>query len=302
LLHSNVVLSAVSIAFHLMAVRGRPVDISGTFDSARSSQLEPLEGSDSSDGVLMFSDEVADKLGFYVYRLIDPRNGETFYIGKGQRNRVFAHVRDELGADGDTLTEKLQRIRDIRKDGFDVAHVIHRHGLDERTALEVEAALIDAYPEAENIAGGRSSGERGLMHSRQIIERYAAPEAVFRHSAILITVNRSVAERTSIYEAVRYAWKLDPTKARKVDLVMAVERGLIIGVFVADIWLPATPEHFPETAAERPGRWGFVGHPAPDDVGRIYLRHRLPDAMRKQGAANPIRYVSSPDALPPKLY
>ena len=32
-----------------------------------------------------FPSEVADKLKWYVYRLIDPRNGETFYVGKGGR-------------------------------------------------------------------------------------------------------------------------------------------------------------------------------------------------------------------------
>lgn len=31
-----------------------------------------------------FPPEVADILKWYVYRLIDPRNGETFYVGKGR--------------------------------------------------------------------------------------------------------------------------------------------------------------------------------------------------------------------------
>ena len=39
-----------------------------------------------------FPEEVARRVGNYVYRLIDPRNGETFYVGKGRRNRVFQHV------------------------------------------------------------------------------------------------------------------------------------------------------------------------------------------------------------------
>jgi hypothetical protein len=35
-----------------------------------------------------FPPEVIDRLKWYVYRLVDPRNGETFYVGKGKGNRV----------------------------------------------------------------------------------------------------------------------------------------------------------------------------------------------------------------------
>jgi hypothetical protein len=87
-----------------------------------------------------FPSDVSKRLGWYVYRLIDPRNGETFYIGKGRGNRVFAHIRAEQGLQGDALDNKLKRIREIRVAGFEVAHVIHRHGMEERTALEVGAA------------------------------------------------------------------------------------------------------------------------------------------------------------------
>lgn len=239
----------------------------------------------------MFAKHVCDELKFYVYRLIDPRNGETFYIGKGTGNRIFAHVKGEIGAEADSMTEKLQRIRDIRLAGFEVAHVIHRHGLDEPTAFEVEAALIDAYPEVTNAIDGRASDERGVMRAEQIIERYSAKEAVFEHKALLINVNQSAAERSSVYEAVRYAWKLDPEKAARTEVVLAVMQGLIIGVFVAEKWLAATPENFPGTAASRPGRWGFVGHEAPEPLAKIYLRRRLPNSMRKRGAANPIKYA-----------
>lgn len=104
-----------------------------------------------------FTPEVVPKLGTYVYRLIDPRNGETFYVGKGQSNRVFAHIHEEQNLDGDDLSNKLKRVREIRLAGFEVAHVIHRHGMDESTAFQVEAALMDAYPGLDNIAGGTGS-------------------------------------------------------------------------------------------------------------------------------------------------
>jgi uncharacterized protein len=99
-----------------------------------------------------FPPGVDSQLKTYVYRLLDPRTGETFYVGKGTGNRVFAHIRAEI--DDDDADEKLNRIREIQLAGFEVAHVIHRHGLDDDTAYEVEAALIDAYPGLANAVGG----------------------------------------------------------------------------------------------------------------------------------------------------
>lgn len=243
----------------------------------------------SHNSKMSFSVEISERLGFYVYRLIDPRNGNTFYVGKGKGNRVFDHCAGELAFEGDDLNEKLQLIREIRMAGFEVAHVIHRHGLDERTALEVEGALIDAYPGLTNQAGGFKSEERGAMHARQIIELYAAEEAQFQHRALLININRT-ASTLSIYDATRYAWKIDPHKARQAEVILATRQGLIVGVFIAKQWLQATLEHFPEFS-EMPTRWGFIGGEAPSDLTNFYLRKRVPEVLRKKGSANPIRYT-----------
>ena len=43
-----------------------------------------------------FPPGVAEQLKWYVYRLIDPRNGETFYVGKGKGDRVFEHANGVL--------------------------------------------------------------------------------------------------------------------------------------------------------------------------------------------------------------
>ena len=43
-----------------------------------------------------FPNEIHEALGYYVYRLIDPRNGQTFYVGKGKGNRVFSHAKQQL--------------------------------------------------------------------------------------------------------------------------------------------------------------------------------------------------------------
>jgi hypothetical protein len=236
-----------------------------------------------------FPSEVVDKLKTYVYRLIDPRNGETFYVGKGQGNRVFAHIRAEQNLEGDELDNKLKRIREIRVAGFEVAHVIHRHGMDAKTAVEVEAALIDAYPGLTNIVGGTGSSDCGTMHAREIISRYCAEPAVFRHKALLISVHRSAAT-TSLYEATRYAWKVSKSKAKKAEVVLATVRGLIVGAFVAHDWLEATAANFPGHE-DAPGRLGFVGKDAPVEISNLYVGKRVPDEYRKPGAANPIKYT-----------
>ena len=40
-----------------------------------------------------FPTSVRQSLHDYVYRLIDPRNGETFYVGRGKGDRVFHHAK-----------------------------------------------------------------------------------------------------------------------------------------------------------------------------------------------------------------
>ncbi len=234
-----------------------------------------------------FSPEVGEKLACYVYRLIDPRNGETVYVGKGKRNRVFEHVQGAL--ESDDPSEKLNRIRDIIASGFEVNHVIHRHGLDDATAFEVEAALIDAYPGLANIVSGAGSNDFGVMHADEISRRYEAVEAKFHHKAIMITINNTATEQ-SVYDATRYAWVIDIKRAKRAEFVLAVRNGIIVAVFKPDAWYPADAEYFPGFQPI-PSRSGFVGSVASDEISEKYVHKRVPDKYRKKGAANPIRYT-----------
>lgn len=239
-----------------------------------------------------FSVEISEKLKCYVYRLVDPRNSETFYVGKGKGNRVFTHATGKKVEDqGGILSLKEERIRQIIASGFKVDCIIHRHGMDDATAFQVEAALIDAYSGLTNEVSGHGANDFGVMHVDGIIRRYQAQEAVFSEEVILININRTLAER-SLLDATRYAWKVDVKKAKEAKYILAVDQGIIVAAFIADEWLPANTENFPKFEPA-PGRYGFKGHEAPPEVRGRYVDKRVPSNMRKKGAANPIKYVSA---------
>ena len=235
-----------------------------------------------------FLKEVSERLNWYVYRLIDPRNGETFYVGKGRNNRVFAHIRAEEHLEGDEFDNKIERIRTIKVAGFKVGHIIHRHGMTNRTALEVEAALIDAYPGLTNVVGGHASGERGAMHAEEAVQQYGADVAKFNHKALLINVSRSATRQVSLYEATRYAWRINTAKAKDAEVVLATVHGVIRDAFVEVNWLPATPEHFPNRPPVSENKWGFEGSEASREIRRQYVGKRVPAEYRTRF---PIRYT-----------
>jgi len=233
-----------------------------------------------------FTPEVVKEIGFYVYRLIDPRNGNTFYVGKDKGNRVFAHMKGAVKFEGDEdeISEKIDIIKSIIGQGLDVIHVIHRHGLDNKTAYEIEAALIDAYPGLSNEAGGHGSNDFGPMNATQIQKTYGA-ETIgdIDEKCIIIKIKQDIVDsRGSVYDTVRYAWKLKKSKAVKADYVLAVINGLVVGVFTDLKW----------SETDRSKRLQFDGNPAPKSILKKYIGKRIPSQYCKKGSANPCQYVN----------
>jgi uncharacterized protein len=248
--------------------------------------------------------EVCEKLGNYVYRLIDPRNGETFYVGKGRNNRVFDHAAGLLDIADEAsqqLGAKLDRIRAIRNARLDVLHVIHRHEIPDEAIFEVEAALIDAYPGLTNIQGGHASSDRGPMRHFEIVDKYALPEFPHEptHKLILININRleDRSDRNAIYNLVRYCWRISKARAETADYVLAVVRGVVVGAFRPKKWMPATSENFPNIPhadGSESHRIGFIGDQADKEIWTLYVGERgkrvtNPELKHIQ---NPIRFCN----------
>lgn len=232
-----------------------------------------------------FSRKTITSIASYVYRLIDPRNGETFYVGKGQGNRVFQHVNNATSLktkDEDEMSLKIQRINEIQSAGLDVLHVIHRHGMSDDVALEVEAALIDAYPGLTNVQGGHGSASRGPMATSQIEDLYNLKIATFdedKFSAVIIKVKETeVLFRGNVYDAVRQAWVINEKKANKVGNVIGVVDGVIKGVWSNCKWSVCPT-----------GRCLFEGVEN-HFFQKKYCNKRLPDKYSKKGLANPVLY------------
>ena len=66
----------------------------------------------------MFSTAIIEKINYYIYCLVDPRNQNIFYIGKGIGNRVFQHAQGALTCKTNE-NDKISLINDIHKDGLE---------------------------------------------------------------------------------------------------------------------------------------------------------------------------------------
>jgi uncharacterized protein len=254
----------------------------------------------SNENRTQFPAEVARQLFFYVYRLVDPRNGETFYVGKGKGDRVFAHAAGALKVsispdqvEDDAVSLKLRRILEVKKSGLDVIMLIHMHGIkNEDTAHQIETAVMECYPGLTNRVSGRGAREYGVAHVDELIRLYGARPLNRQHNLLLINIGRS-SQEMEIYDAVRAAWRLNKDRAEKAEYVVAHGGGIVLGVFVAQRWMKVTRENFPDRPGAEQDRWGFEGVEAPHDIKALYMGTRVPKS--RKGAANPIRYPGDDD-------
>ena len=220
-----------------------------------------------------FKQSVIEGLKCYVYALVDPRNNQIFYVGKGTGNRVYQHAQAALADDSQSL--KLSTIREIKGLGLEVKYYIIRHNLTEQEAYLVESSIIDllTYPAFNkeniltNIVSGHHQWNEGIKTDEEINILYDCPkiEPIPGERLLLVSLNKTyqqskasgVYRRANDYESARKYWKLSRDKADKVDFILGIYRGIVrIVIEVKDKALCSVAED--GTVFNKP-RFAFVG-------------------------------------------
>lgn len=241
-----------------------------------------------------FSPYVQEQVGWYVYLLRDPRDGQIFYVGKGRGDRVFQHAKDALG-EADEVGDKLGRIRAIHAAGMPVQAQILRHHIgSEAQAYVVEAAVIDTFRAIGRDLDNEVLGHHalyGLATTDVVASIYDAPLLdVVEDSIVFLKIPRlwtPTMEAAGLFEATG-GWWLAGEAVRRAQYVVAVSRGVTRAVYEIEYWrerVRGDRDYVPGEKRRRVGWWGSLVTDRPDLLNRS-IRHL------KQGAGNPVVYLN----------
>jgi hypothetical protein len=243
-----------------------------------------------------FPEPVSEALGYYVYRLVDPRDGRTFYVGKGRGNRLFHHVAEATEL-AERTSLKLETIRDVEISGQKVRYIIHRHGLTEAEALLVESALIDAYEELSNAQLGHGTHTNGLTTVDDIFALYDAGSVGIDVPAVLLNLNKQYDRALTpeqLYERTRGYWVMRPDRHATVKYAMAHAYGIIREVYRIESWEKSPVEdievsglrRFDTVVSKSRFRWTFTGSVATD------VRDKYVGKSISSSSQNPVRWMN----------
>ena len=90
---------------------------------------------------------------YYVYVLIDPRNDQPFYVGKGKGDRVLQHYY-EWDLNRTSNRHKTRKIKKLQKLGYEPQYEIVFESSDEQTVLDEEKRLIQKWGRYKLDEGG----------------------------------------------------------------------------------------------------------------------------------------------------
>lgn len=119
---------------------------------------------------------------YYVYAMIDPRDDQIFYIGKGKGDRYLEHYKEYINAEkkgnvmnndkvfGGSNSGKLTRIHQIVSSGYELKYLKICENLSEKSAFVLEEILVERFGrkiietgQLENLMPGGNRGDSKLI-------------------------------------------------------------------------------------------------------------------------------------------
>lgn len=241
---------------------------------------------------------MAAQIGHYVYLYLDPDTGAPLYVGKGQGQRILAH----LVADGDC--DKGRKMRAMRNAGKQPVLRFVRHGLSAAEALLVEASLIDVFglDNLLNKVAGQGSVARGSISFEQLRANHVREPISIADPVVMIRVFRTFRFDMSaeeLFEATCGTWKTGAGRDQ-VRYALAVHDDIVHEVFEIESWQHRCTRRYRtrDLGGLDTSRWEFNGKPVVEGAVRERYLHRNLSALFSKGSQNPIRDAFPPSEVP----
>lgn len=238
-----------------------------------------------------FTEEVITQLRFYVYILVNPIDHTVFYIGKGTKNRVFAHEQEYLKSDYSSdfaERQKLNEIKQIHSNGLEVEKYLLTFGLSEDEAFHVENAVINFCKLIDDqklnvkkltniMSGHRSDGQKEALQTFgkvELLQDALSPKPVninqLNHPKIMFVKIKPTKDRfdsskdlkaEEMYnpesEALKKRtlgdWVMSLEKANSIEYILGVYpgSGMIVSAFKIIKDSPKYEVHYSKTTSGR---------------------------------------------------
>lgn len=85
-----------------------------------------------------------------MYKLVDPRTGQPFYVGKGSNDRAWSHLKNH---DSKNLLKRAIIETIYKEDNEPIVEILHE-SLEEKDALRLETAYIKQFGRMLVVDGG----------------------------------------------------------------------------------------------------------------------------------------------------
>lgn len=102
---------------------------------------------------------------FYVYLIIDPRDSQPFYVGKGKNRRMYQHKLDSFNSNQNFNNPIQNRIREILSEGYELIYEKVVIGVGEIVAFNKEREWISKIGRASDGTGtllNQTAGGQGM--------------------------------------------------------------------------------------------------------------------------------------------